>query len=102
MDDLLSSQRTHPVNGNGSLGETRLLSISIDPQFDTPAILKDYGQHEGADPKIWNFATGASAAIAGLTRQFAVQTTPEAGTISHKRLQNLLVDFFGRPRDWRG
>ena len=87
---------------NGSLGETRLLSISIDPQFDTPAILKDYGQHEGADPKIWNFATGASAAIAGLTRQFAVQTTPEAGTISHG-LATALIGRDGKIlKLWRG
>ncbi len=86
----------------GPLPETRLLSISIDPQFDTPAILKEYGQHEGADPTIWNFATATPREIASLTRQFAVQTTPEGGTISHG-LATALISPEGKIlKVWRG
>ena len=88
--------------GEGRLPETRLLSISFDPEFDTPAVLKEYGQHEGADPKIWNFATGDPAEIARLTKQFAVQTTPEAGTISHG-LTTALISRDGQiVKLWRG
>ena len=43
---------------------TRLLSISFDPEFDTPEVLKQYAQHAGADPAIWTFATGDAAEVA--------------------------------------
>ena len=36
-------------NGSGRLAQTRLLSISFDPDFDTPQILKSYADHEQAD-----------------------------------------------------
>ena len=88
--------------GNGPLAETRLLSISFDPEFDTPAVLKEYGKAEGADPEMWNFATGDPAEIANLTKQFAVQTTPEAGTISHG-LTTALISRDGKIlKLWRG
>ena len=88
--------------GGGSLVETRLLSISFDPENDTPAVLKEYGKAEGADPTIWNFATGDPGEIANLTKQFAVQPTPEAGTISHG-LTTALISRDGRIlKLWRG
>lgn len=34
-----------------------LLTISIDPGFDTPQVLRAYAQSVGADPQIWRFAT---------------------------------------------
>jgi protein SCO1 len=89
-------------SGDGALAQTRLLSITIDPQFDSPAILKDYGQHEGADPKIWNFATGATSEIEDLTRAFGVYTEREGGTINHG-LTTALVDRDGNIANlWRG
>ena len=45
-------------SSSDALAATRLLSISFDPQFDTPEILRQYAQHAGADPAIWTFATG--------------------------------------------
>jgi protein SCO1/2 len=88
--------------GDGALAQTRLLSITIDPQFDSPAILKDYGQHEGADPRIWSFATGATSEIEDLTRGFAVHTEREGGTISHG-LTTALIDRDGKiVKLWRG
>lgn len=88
--------------GGGRLAEARLLSISFDPEFDTPAVLKEYAQAEGADSKIWTFATGDPAEIARLTKQFAVHTTPEAGTISHG-LTTALISRDGKIlKLWRG
>ncbi|HEX7516433.1 MAG TPA: SCO family protein [Chthoniobacterales bacterium] len=89
-------------SGDGALAQARLLSITIDPQFDSPAILKDYGQHEGADPKIWTFATGATSEIEDLTRGFAVYTEREGGTITHG-LTTALIDRDGNiAKLWRG
>ena len=87
---------------NGPVAQTRLLSITIDPQFDTPAVLKEYGQHEGADPKVWSFATGAPAEIDALAQSFAVYRQNEGGTINHG-LTTALIDHEGKiVKIWRG
>ena len=36
----------------------RLLSISVDPENDTPAHLKQHAREIGADTRVWTFATG--------------------------------------------
>ncbi len=41
-----------------SLPDVRLASISVDPETDKPAILKQYGTKYGADFKTWTFYTG--------------------------------------------
>ncbi|MGI8957550.1 MAG: SCO family protein [Chthoniobacterales bacterium] len=85
-----------------SLAGTRLLSISFDPQFDTPEVLKQYAQNAGGDPAIWTFATGEPAEIQSLTKAFSVLVQPESGTISHS-LATALIDRKGRiVKIWRG
>jgi len=36
----------------------RLVSISVDPEVDTPEVLKEYAEGFGADPEQWLFLTG--------------------------------------------
>jgi protein SCO1/2 len=36
----------------------RLVSFSVDPENDTPAVLADYAKRNGADPARWSFVTG--------------------------------------------
>ena len=38
--------------------EVSLLSITLDPQFDTPQVLADYARRWRADPEQWRFLTG--------------------------------------------
>ncbi len=45
-----------------------LLSVSVDPEHDTPAVLKDYADRFGARPDRWWFLTGPKATIYGLIR----------------------------------
>src|ERR1700683_3737016 len=35
-----------------------LVSFSVDPDYDTPAVLQRYAAHFGADPSGWKFLTG--------------------------------------------
>jgi protein SCO1/2 len=89
-------------NGSGNLLQARLLSITLDPEFDTPEILKQYGESHGADPKIWTFATGDAKEIEALTRAFSVYVRTEGGTISHG-LATALIDKDGKiEKIWRG
>jgi len=41
----------------------RLLSITVDPEKDTPSVLFAYGQRFHRDPEAWTFVTGATAPI---------------------------------------
>jgi protein SCO1/2 len=43
---------------NSNLLKAHLLSVSFDPQIDTPAVLKQHAGSLGADPRLWTFVTG--------------------------------------------
>jgi protein SCO1/2 len=44
----------------------KLLSITVDPGFDTPIVMKKYAQKWGADTSRWTFVTGPMPAIRSL------------------------------------
>jgi len=44
----------------------RLVSLTTDPDYDSPAILQRYAGHYGADSNRWMFLTGTKAQLAGL------------------------------------
>ena len=89
-------------SSSAPLAGARLLSISFDPEHDSPELLKQYGQQTGADFGIWTFATGEPAEIQRLTKKFAVLVQPESGTISHS-LTTALIDREGKiAKIWRG
>jgi protein SCO1/2 len=80
----------------------RLLSITLDPEFDRPDILKAYGQAVGADPTIWRFATGGKDEVAALVKSFAVFTERNGATLDHT-LCTALIGGDGRVVEiWRG
>lgn len=85
-----------------ALAAARLLSVSFDPEFDRPEILKQYAQHAGAVPALWTFATGEPDEIHKLTKAFSIFIQPEGGTISHG-LATALIDRDGKIiKIWRG
>lgn len=43
-----------------------LVSFSVDPDYDTPAVLQKYAAHFGAEPARWKFLTGSRKLIYGL------------------------------------
>ncbi|MGP8233803.1 MAG: SCO family protein [Limisphaerales bacterium] len=64
-------------------GKYHLLSISMDPDFDRPEVLKDYAARYGANEKDWSFATGSTdqiSFVAGLTGLYYAR---ENGLIAH-------------------
>ena len=88
--------------GGGALAQTRLLSITLDPEFDTPAVLKAYAEHLSFDPNVWSFATGDPKQISALAEAFSVYRKFEGGSLSHG-LATALVDRDGTIRKiWRG
>ncbi len=63
---------------NGKL-DFRLVSISIDPEHDTPEILSRYAERFHANPKLWFFLTGDRDKIFQLAQQgFHLSAVPLA------------------------
>jgi protein SCO1/2 len=74
-----------------------LLTISFDPDFDTPAVLKAYAEMHGYDPSHWTFATGALIDITAIGEQsgLAFWHDPASGSINHN-LRTAIIDPAGR------
>jgi cytochrome oxidase Cu insertion factor (SCO1/SenC/PrrC family) len=62
--------------------DVRLVSFTIDPARDTPAVLASYGKRYGADPDRWSFLTGSQADLHKLSRQ-AFMLGDVDGTLEH-------------------
>jgi protein SCO1/2 len=83
--------------------EIRLVSFSVDPERDTPAVLSEYAARYRADPERWLFLTGDRKAVYGLIREgfrLTVEQAPEdEGQVIHS-LRFTLVDRAGRVRGY--
>lgn len=66
-----------------ALANVRLLTITFDPEVDTPGILRTYAQGYGIDFKRHSFLTGREAHIKDLMRHYGILTTRSDGTILH-------------------
>lgn len=58
-------------------GHVRLLSVSFDPEHDTPDVLKAHAAALGADPDLWRFVTGTPAEVDRFGAQFGVSIIRE-------------------------
>lgn len=80
----------------------RLISISLDPEFDRPERLRVYGKAIGADPAIWHFATGTTEEIDRLTKAFRVHRDDSEGVLNHTLCTALIAPDGTIQRIWRG
>jgi len=62
-----------------------LLCVTVDPENDTPAVLKEYAAHVGADPKRWKFLTGDPRDVARVAESFGVLYYPDKAQIVHSQ-----------------
>jgi protein SCO1/2 len=73
-----------------------LLTISFDPEFDKPAVLKRYAEHYGYDSNHWTFATGALIDITAIGDQLGLKFgRDETGGFDHN-LRTAVFDSEGR------
>lgn len=64
-------------------GRYHLLSITMDPEFDRPEVLKEYAKRQGADEKDWTFATGDAGQIHFVAGLMGLYYQKENGLITH-------------------
>ena len=88
----------------GASSPVTLVSISVDPDWDTPAALSRYAQQVIPEGQPWVFLTGASDAIARLCREgFTLSLAEEEGTLDEPITHStrlVLVDQTGRIRGY--
>ena len=72
-----------------------LLSISLDPTYDTPGVLKEYATLRAIDTGNYSFLTGPEAAIKNLLAQFGVLREFQGNILNHTAT-TLLIDENGR------
>ena len=78
------------------------LSISFDPEYDTPEVLQTYARRYTDNTAQWTFATGSTEEIERITRAFGV-VYEENGEILDHNLATALITPDGRlHRLWRG
>lgn len=92
--------------------ELVLMSITLDPVTDTPAVLKEYAVKQGLDLPGWHFLTGPPETLLGIAQAYGIareEVTPRAHAHSDGSLhqhgpeighlaQALLVDQRGEVR----
>lgn len=78
-------------------GQVKLLSISFDPEHDTPQVLAKHAAGLKADPAVWTFVTADKEVIDTFTGRFGVGlvASDQPGQIIHN-LRTALVGRDGR------
>lgn len=71
------------------------VSITLDPTYDTPGVLRDYADARGIDTSNFSFLTGPEGAIRDLLTQFGVIAQFQGNVLQHT-LATLLIDDRGR------
>lgn len=70
------------------------ISVSFDPEFDTPEVLRNYGNGYHYDSAHWTFLTGPPAQIAELARAAGVEYEADGGIINHN-FRTLIINAQG-------
>ena len=81
-----------------ALSDVRLVSVSFDPQFDTPPVMKAHAELLKADPLIWMFVTGEREEITRFAARFGVSVERAEKNpidITHN-LRTAIIDAKGR------
>jgi protein SCO1/2 len=89
----------------GLYAKTHLLSISFDPKYDTPAVLRSYGgAYTGRYTKEtfqhWDFAAPSPARLASLLQWFDVAVNTSKAMITTHSVSTAVIGPDGKIRAW--
>jgi protein SCO1/2 len=93
------------LQGDPALYEkTHLLSVSFDPAYDTPAVLKSYGgaytgNYTNEKFEHWDFAAPPADELPAMTQFFDVGVTPDGKALAHS-LSTVLIGKDGKVIAW--
>jgi len=94
-----STKRMHELQQQikdlGLQDKVRFVTVTFDPEYDTPGVLQHYARSYQIDQNNYSFLTGNPDAIENLQKQFGIITQSVDGTINHN-MRTLLIDEQGR------
>ncbi len=88
-------QQTQKLAREQGVADLELISFSLDPEYDTPGVLKQYVIQRGIDTSNYSFLTGPQMAIKSLLQQFGILTEMQGDLLNHTAA-TLLLDPSGR------
>lgn len=94
----------HQLAAEVSAGRLHLVSFTVDPGHDTPAVMKEYGKQHQADAQSWSFLTGDRSSLWSLCEHgfklpVGEQTNDPANPFLHST-QFVLIDQQGQIRGY--
>lgn len=88
---LADKLRVSPHRAEG----VRLLSVSFDPEHDTPEVLRKHAANQGAGPPLWTFAVASHAELSKVAGPLGLVYGPGRDEIIHN-LSTAVIDPQGR------
>lgn len=88
-------QQVQRLAREAGVSNLELLSISLDPSYDTPGVLKEYATLRAIDTSNYSFLTGPETAIKALLAQFGVLREFQGNILNHTAT-TLLIDENGK------
>jgi len=79
------------------LADVRLVSVTLDPDYDVPAVLERHARALGAEPGRWYFLTGTPDEVLAFAKRFGVTAQPgdpDIGLVHN--LRTAVIDADGR------
>lgn len=89
---MMETQKKAKAAGVANL---ELVSITLDPEYDTPGVLREYAEARAIDTSNFSFLTGPESAIKDLFKQFGILTEMKGGVLTHT-LATLLINEQGK------
>jgi protein SCO1/2 len=86
---------TQKLAREAAVAGIEFVSITLDPAFDTPAVLQEYATVRGIDTANFSFLTGPESAIRDLLTQFGIIAEFEGDLLKHT-LATVLIDERGK------
>ncbi|CAM2769376.1 SCO family protein [Rariglobus hedericola] len=77
------------------VADIEFVSITLDPEYDTPGVLLTYAKQRGIDTTNFSFLTGPEGAIKDLLTQFGVLADFDGSILKHT-VSTLLIDAQGK------
>ena len=83
MDRRFADLSRSVASSSARAGKVRLISLSFDPDHDTPEVLRKHAAIRGATPPVWTYATASHEDLARIAPRLGLTFGPARGEILH-------------------
>ena len=86
------------LQNDAGMRDVRLVTMTLDPEYDRPAVMKQHAASLKADPAIWTFLTGEPKEVKDFSHKLGIYTESDLGTganLTHN-LRTAVIDAEGR------